>query len=148
MSPALRLVVGSLAGILAAMLLIAGIQTLGHQIFPPPDDLRSASPERLAAMLAAMPLEAWIPVLVSYLLGAEAGAAIASLISHRPGLATAIVGAVLLGATAANLTLLPHPTWFAIASVLVVVAGSVGGGFAAWALGRARTAGVARTRGI
>lgn len=148
MSPALRLVVGCLAGILAAMLLIAGIQTVGHQIFPPPEGLADASGDRLAALLAAMPVEAWIPVLVSYLLGAEAGAAIASLISRRPVLASAIVGAVLLGATAANLTLLPHPTWFAIASVVVVVAGSVGGGFTAWALGRTRTAGVASTRRI
>lgn len=136
MSPALRLVVGCLAGILAAMLLIAGIQTVGHQIFPPPEGLADASGDQLAALIAAIPFEAWIPVLVSYLLGAEAGAAIAGLISRRPGLTAAIVGAVLLGATAANLTLLPHPTWFAIASVVAVVAGSVGGGFTAWALGR------------
>jgi hypothetical protein len=137
MPPAIRLVLACLAGILVAMLVIAGIQAIGHQVFPPPEGLAEASGDQLAALLAAMPVEAWMPVLAGYLLGAEFGVMVAGLISRRPVLATAIVGAVLLGATAANLTLLPHPTWFAIASVVVVIAGSVGGGFTAWALGRA-----------
>ncbi|MCU0753821.1 MAG: hypothetical protein MUE46_01695 [Xanthomonadales bacterium] len=138
MPHAIRLVLACLAGILVAMLVIAGIQAIGHQLMPPPPGLAEAQGDALAALMATMPVEAFVPVLVGYLLGAEFGAIVATLISRRPVLATAIVGAVLLGATAANLTLLPHPTWMAIASVIAVVAGSVGGGFTAWALGRAR----------
>lgn len=138
MSPVLRLLFGSLAGILVAMLVIAGIQAVGHQWVPPPAGLAEASADRQAALLAALPLEAWLPVLLSYFLGAEVGATLAGVVSRRPILGASIVGAVLLGATAANLMLLPHPGWFAIAAVVVVLAGSAGGGFNAWLFGRRR----------
>lgn len=135
-----RVLLGCLAGILAAMLVIAGIQALGHLWMPPPEGLAEARGEQLEALLAGLPLDAWIPVLLSYFLGAEVGAMLAGWIGRRPVLAAAVVGAVLLGATAANLLLLPHPAWFAVASVAAVVAGSVGGGFNAWLFTRRRAA--------
>lgn len=140
MPPVIRLVLGCLAGILVAMLVIAGIQSLGHQWMPPPAGLAEAQGDALAEMLAALPLEAWIPVLLSYFLGAEIGATLAGVLGRRPFLGAAVVGAVLLGATAANLLLLPHPAWFAATAVAVVIAGSAGGGFNAWLFSRRRPA--------
>lgn len=134
----IRLALACLAGILIAMLLIAGIQAIGHQLMPPPAGLAEAQGEALAALMASLPVEAYLVVLIAYFIGAEVGAAVAGLISGRPVLAAAVVAAVLLGATAANLVMLPHPAWMAVASVLAVAMGSVGGGFTAWAVGRAR----------
>lgn len=147
MSPTLRLIAGNLAGILVAMLVIAGIQAVGHQLVPPPAGLAEASADRQAALLAALPLEAWLPVLLSYFLGAEIGATLAGIVGGRPILGAAVVGAVLLGATAANLMLLPHPAWFAVTAVLVVLAGTAGGGFNAWLYSRRRTASAGKRPG-
>lgn len=136
----IRLILACLAGILVAMLVIAGVQTVGHLLIPPPAGLAEAQGEALKTLMAQMPVEAYLSVLIAYFLGAEIGAAAAGLISHRPLLSAAVVAAVLLGATAANLALLPHPTWVAIASVVAIIVGSTGGGFTAWALNRAITA--------
>lgn len=130
----IRLALACLAGILIAMLLIAGIQAIGHQLIPPPAGLAEAHGEALAALMASLPVEAYLVVLIAYFIGAEVGATAAGLISARPVLAAAVVAAVLLGATAANLLMLPHPVWMAVASVLAVTMGSVGGGFTAWAV--------------
>lgn len=137
----LRLLFACLAGTLLAMLVIAGVQAIGHQLFPPPAGLAEAQGEALAALMATLPFEAFLAVLIAYFLGAEVGATVAGLISRRPVLAAAVVGAILLGATAANLLMLPHPAWFAAASVGVVIAGSAGGGFNAWILTRRRRTG-------
>lgn len=134
----IRLTLACLAGILVAMLLIAGIQAIGHQLMPPPAGLAEAQGEALAALMASLPVEAYLVVLIAYFIGAEVGAAAAGLISGRPVLAAAVVAAVLLGATVANLLMLPHPAWMAVASVVAVIMGSVGGGFTAWTVGRSR----------
>jgi len=105
---------------LAAFVVIYAVEALGHAVYPPPAGVDWKNPEAIRAYVAGLPLGAFGFVLLAYAVGSLVGGALATLISGRasvvPGL---VVGGLLMVAGVANLSVVPHPLWFAIVSTLL-----------------------------
>lgn len=118
MHPTLRLALALVAGIAAALFTIMLIETLGHSLYPPPT-LDYSDTEALRAYVEGLPIGAKLIVLSAWLAGTVDGVFVAGLINRaRYGLCAAVIGALVLAATLANLAMIPHPLWMAAAGVL------------------------------
>jgi hypothetical protein len=130
-----RGVAATVAGIVCAGLVIAGIEWLGHRLYPPPAGLKSDDFDALAAHVAQMPVGAFFLVLLAWLLGVFAGAWLSATIAgRRPRLYSGVIAAVILLGAIANFAMIPHPVWFMALAVLTLPLA----GFAAAALAMRR----------
>lgn len=119
MNPKLRLALALLGGTAAAFITVALIETMGHTVYPAPVNLDYGNPEALKAYVEALPLGATLFVLAAWLAGTVDGVLVAGLINRaRYGLCAAVIGAVVLAATLANLWMIPHPLWLAMAGII------------------------------
>jgi hypothetical protein len=119
MNPTLRLSLALLAGTAAAFVTVALIETAGHTIFPAPANLDYGNPEALKVYVEALPLAAKLMVLTAWLAGTIDGVLVAGLINRaRYGLCAAVIGTLVLMATLANLWMIPHPLWLAMAGII------------------------------
>jgi len=122
MSPTLRSVLAVVFGLILGAAVILAVQALGHQVYPIPEGLDVRDPEALKAYVAEAPVGVLLFVLAAYALGSFAGGAFAGWYARRaPATHGLIVGAVLLAGGVANLLMIPHPAWFAVACVAVFV---------------------------
>ena len=118
----LRYVLAYLAGALVAGFVVAGIEALGHAVYPPPAGLDPSDLEQLKAMVATLPVGAFLFVLSAWAAGAYAGGLVAARIAPaRRGVLAAAVGALVLAAVVANLTMIPHPLWFSVVGIVTVL---------------------------
>lgn len=116
----LRTVFAFLIGAVVMGAAVAGLQALGHWIWPPPSGIDPSTPDDVARLIAAMPIAAKIWVLVSYATAVEV-ATIAAVLVHRPrwrGLAMAM-GLLMAALSALNFWLLPHPWWMVVIGLLM-----------------------------
>ncbi|GAB2652789.1 hypothetical protein [Arenimonas aestuarii] len=119
----LRYVLAFLAGAIVAGFVVAGLEALGHAVYPPPVGIDPGDIEQIKAAVAAMPVGALLFVLFAWVAGAYAGGLVAArLAPGRRGLLAAVVGALVLAAVVANLAMIPHPLWFAALGILAVLA--------------------------
>ncbi|MBE5315312.1 MAG: hypothetical protein H4O13_07915 [Xanthomonadales bacterium] len=126
----------TVAGVLAAGLTIAGVEWLGHRLYPPPVGLQANDLQALAAHVAAMPIGALLFVLLAWLLGVFLGGLVAAFLAgRRHRLYAGVVVAVILLGAIANFAMIPHPAWFMALTVLVLPLA----GFAAAGLATARS---------
>ncbi len=110
----LRIILGTLAGIVAAGLIVLAIESLGHMIYPPPPGIDLANPEALATIIDQLPLGALIAVVVAWIAGSFGGGAVAAKIS-RVHWTAGTVGAVMVAGGAWSMIEIPHPMWMRIA---------------------------------
>lgn len=126
----------TVVGVLVAGLSIAGVEWLGHRLYPPPAGLQANDLEALAAHVATMPIGALLFVLLAWLLGVFLGGLVAaSLAGRRHRLYAGVVVAVILLSAIANFAMIPHPAWFMALTVLTLPLA----GFAAAALAGSRS---------
>lgn len=126
MNSAIRYVLAILAGVGVAFLLVAGIETIGHQAYPPPAGLDFSNAAQLAAYVQALPPGALLLVLAAWAIAAFAGGVVACAIArNRAFLCAGIIGAAILLAAAANLSMLPHPAWFAACAIAAILLATV-----------------------
>jgi len=120
MKSAFRALLGLLAGMMVAVAVIATIEALGHKIWPLPALPGSAKdPAAMATMMAQASLGALASVVLAWWLGAAAGAWIGYRFAgapHARAVGLGVAGVIWL-ATAANLLLMPHPTWMMAAGL-------------------------------
>lgn len=118
MHPTLRLALSLAAGIAAALVTIIVIETVGHSLYPPPA-LDGTDTEAMRAYVDGLPVGAKLIVLIAWLAGTIDGVFVAGLVNRtRFGLCAAVIGALVLTATLANLAMIPHPLWMVAAGVL------------------------------
>lgn len=121
------------AGILAGMIFIAAVQAAGHALYAPKVMPDMNDPNAVAAFVAAMPIGAFMSVLIAYAGGTFIGGWMACKVAReRPRLYAGIIGALVLVATIANFVKIPHPLWFIVACMVTIplmayLAGSAGG---------------------
>ncbi len=129
--------IGSIiAGLAVSVLIIMGVQMIGHAIWPPPEGLDWNDTEVIRTYTSQLPFLALLFPIVSYFLGALAGPFVACRIGTlKPLVCVGIIGIVLLAFTVANLIQIPHPVWFSILAVAAVMIG----GWLALQLGSRRT---------
>ncbi len=116
----LRSVLGIVLGFVLGTAVIAGLETLGHVIYPPAKEVDFHNPEAVKAYMAVIPLGALLFVLLAFAAGAFVGGWVAAWVARRaPALHALIVGGFFLLAGIANLMMIPHPLWFAIVNLLI-----------------------------
>jgi len=130
MHAAVRIPLAVIAGVVVAFAVIAGIEAIGHQVYPVPAGLDLSKPKLIQEHVQNLPLGALLFVLVAWLAGAFIGGVVAAFVARaRAVLVSATVGTLVLAATIANLIMIPHPLWMAVAGIAGVV-------LAAWFAGR------------
>ena len=117
----IRIILGIIAGLIAAVITVALVEMLGHLIYPPPPGVDVSDPEQLSAIMSTIPLGAKIAVLIAWAVGIIVGSVVAMLISKKPWSAW-IVGGFILLMGAITMYMIPHPLWMVIATPLVTIA--------------------------
>ena len=117
-NPAMRSLAAVVAGIVIALVVIAGVEAVGHAIFPPSSELDLARAEDQARMMEAIPPAAKAVVVLAWFLGSLAGACAAIAIARR------VVPAWIVAVTIAGLGLwttqmFPHPDWMLASAVVL-----------------------------
>lgn len=136
----LRLILSIVAGVIIAFVIVmAGdmlSQSLASSSGPAPTDMNDRA--AMDAYVAGLPTAVFAAMLATWTVAAFAAAAFAARFGRRGTWPGWVAGGLFLCATAANLLMIPHPAWMAIAGVvLVVAAGWFGARLGAG--GRART---------
>lgn len=122
MPPFVRSILAIIAGGVIAFGVIAAVQYLSSLLFPAPPGMDMTDPAALREFMAALPLGAFLMVLLSYVFGGLAGGFVAARLAPWARTGHAVAIAVLLAAASVvNLRMVPHPTWFMIANLAVVV---------------------------
>ena len=120
----LKLVLGVLAGVAAGFVTVFLIEMISSRLYPMPAGLDPTNAGAMKAYIAALPVGAFALVLGAMTLGAFDAAAVAAAVAGRRRLAGWIAGGVIVAATVINLFAIPHPAWFAAASVVLATAGA------------------------
>lgn len=105
-----------IAGMVAASLVVLVIEMLSSTLYPVPRGDAAAMREAIATL----PAGAFAFVLAAWTAGAFLGVWLATRIA-RSAVAGLIVALLFLGACAANLVALPHPSWFWAAAIILVI---------------------------
>jgi cytochrome c biogenesis protein CcdA len=116
----IRIILGIVAGLVAAVVTVMLVEMAGHLIFPPPDGVDVSDPEQLAAIMQDIPLGAKIAVLVAWAAGIIVGGAVAILVAKRNWTAW-VVGLAVLAMGALTMMMIPHPFWMMVATPLITV---------------------------
>jgi hypothetical protein len=135
----MRMLIGAVAGIVVAFLIVLAVEFVGHAVFPPPAGLDIHDPADQARLMEAMPAAAKAFVLLAWFLGALAGALVANRIAGQR-LAGWIVALLVIAGGVATMLMIPHPAWMWAAGIaLPLLAGWLAGRMT----GTARTVGAA-----
>lgn len=115
---AIRGLLAVVAGLVTAMLVIAGVEAVGHAIFPPPEGLDPMRAEDQARFMELLPLEAKLMVVLAWFLGSLAGASAAIAIARRV-LPAWIVAVAIAGLGLWTTQMFPHPDWMLASAVVL-----------------------------
>ena len=124
----MRTVVAVILGVVSGTLAIALVERTGHQVYPPPEGLDIEDREAVAELVAAAPIGALLFVLAAWGIGAGVGGWISVRLGSPVPRGPFIVGLVLLAFGVTNMLMIPHPTWFFIAGVLIFLPTALLGG--------------------
>ena len=115
-----RSILALLAGCLAAGVLTAVCESLGHLAFPPPPGTDMSSHEAIARNMDKIPRAAMAAVVLGWAIGTCAGAAVAAWLAPRaPRAHGLVVGLVMLGLGLFTMIVIPHPLWFWVAALVL-----------------------------
>jgi len=107
------------AGPGTAFVVILLLEAALQLVFAMPSDWSAADPAALDRAMRAIPIIAFVGLLVAYMIGSFAGGMTAALVvdgrSNRPSVVT---GIALTIAGAVSVFTMYHPTWFRVASLL------------------------------
>lgn len=123
-------------GLIVMFVVVAVVEMLGHEVFPPSDEMKRAidllmknDPGAQQAIRDALPTMSnatFVPVVLAWMLGAGAGAwtsaAMAGRMHSTFGLAIGLLVALF---AAGNMLAIPHPTWMWPAGILLPVASAM-----------------------
>lgn len=119
-------IAAGVAGALIAVGLVWIIEMTGHTIYPPPPDLDFTDAEAIRLYMSGLSLGAFAFVGGAWFIGTLGGTLVACYVGNAaPRIFAAVVGTLMLVATASNLAIIPHPLWFSITGIAGVI-------FAAW----------------
>lgn len=117
-----RTVLAVILGIVAAGLVVAGIEYVAHLLHAPPVPIDTNDPDAVRAFMQTVPATALVSVVLAWALGSIAGGFVAAKVSrlHKRGAALA-VGVLMVLLVAANFFVVPHPAWMMAMGVLLPV---------------------------
>jgi hypothetical protein len=111
---------------------VAGVEALGHRIYPVPAGIDLKDPAVLRDLVAQLPIGTVVSVLVAWIVGSLAGAWVAARLASQLQLGhAAVIGALVLAGAGANMLLIPHPAWMWVGTLVgVPLAAYLGGRWA------------------
>jgi len=118
----LRTVLGIVAGVVLAFVVLMGLEMAGHAAMPPPAGLDPTNPEDLKRMVASSPMAAKAWVVFAWFAATVAGGWLARRLSRTGWAGWAIAGLIAAGGVA-NILMIPHPLWMQIAAVAAPLLG-------------------------
>lgn len=121
-----RLILGVLAGVVLAAVLVGAFEAAGHAMFPPPAGIDLKDPAQLAAVMDKIPLAAKAWVVGAWTLATAIAALVAAVTAQRTWAAWVIAG-IVAALAVATVLMIPHPAWMTVAAV----AGPLFGGWLA-----------------
>jgi hypothetical protein len=114
-----RAILAVVAGCVLSLLIVSGVEAVGHMIYPPPAGIDVRDPAAMRIVIAEMAFGAFVIIVSGWILGAGLGAWLATRLSGTgktwPGGA---VGGVTLAATGINLLAIAHPLWIVIVALI------------------------------
>ncbi|MBB5207353.1 hypothetical protein [Chiayiivirga flava] len=117
-----RTVLAVVLGIVAAGLVVAGIEAIGHALNPPPPGIDPSDPAAMQSLIANLPQSALVTVVLAWALGSIAGGFVAAKISRRHTLGAPLaVGIAMVLLIGVNFVAIPHPAWMMVCGVLLPV---------------------------
>lgn len=120
-----RNIAAGIAGVVVAFLLVLVVEKIGHAVYPPPADLNFADPDAMRAYIETLPIGALLFVAAAWFVGTTCGTCAACAIgTAKPVYFAAVVGGLMLVATAINLYMIPHPLWFSAVGIAGIVVGA------------------------
>lgn len=127
MNPTIRSIVGVLIGIVLAVFVVSAVEYLAYVLFPPPAGLDPRNAEDMPQILAQMPVAAFLIVGLAWALAVFVGGWGAARIARRaPDTHIAIIAAVVLVGAIWNMLRLPHPAWFWVVAIVLILLGALG----------------------
>ncbi len=120
-----RKIAAGVAGVVVAFAVVALVEYIGHMVYPPPADIDTHDLEAMAQLVTELPMGAFLFVLAAWASGALAGSIVAGRIIGQPTVLYTIgVTGIVTLASIMNLIAIPHPTWFSISAIaLLILAG-------------------------
>jgi len=116
----LRTILGILAGVVLAFVVMMALEMISFVAFPPPAGLDPADPEDVERMMAAAPFAAKVWLVFGWFASAVAGGWLARRLSRTGWAGWVIAGLIVVGGIA-NMMRIPHPLWLQIAAVAAPV---------------------------
>lgn len=124
-----RKILSVLCGIVLGMLVIGLIESLGHRLFPVPQEIsQTYENQDTEALLAQISPKMLLFVLLAYISGSFVGGFITVWIGRSKELSL-ITGLVLTLGGAITVFMIPHPLWFILLSLAVYIPFSMLGGW-------------------
>jgi hypothetical protein len=127
----MRKVLGTLAGVVVAVITITLVELIGHRLYPAPAGLDLSTPEGVTRYLESAPAGAMIAVVLGWFAGALLGGWTALAITRWTVSPWIIAGLIAAGGIY-NATQISAPLWMQLATVLAPALG----GWLALHLGR------------
>ena len=108
-------------GLTGAFVTMIILEIVGHLLFPTPLAVEAAGQSELQANLVNIPTGAYVTVALAHGAGLLVGLLIARAIDRASMIGMYIIAVFLLLGTISNLFQLPHPVWFAILDIAIVL---------------------------
>ena len=126
MSESLRKLCAVLTGVIVSLLVVSGIESIGHIVYPPPGVMDLSDSVMLRKYVSTLPVGAFVFVLVAWVFGTVLGGMVACVIARkRPRVYSRIIGGVMLLLSTMNMLYIPHPLWFSVIAVALILAATV-----------------------
>ncbi len=127
-------------GSFAAMFIVGGLEQLVPLLYPVPAHIEPMSKEAVEDMIKGMPAGAFCCLLTAYAFGTFTGAFLGGLISRKNRMQVSLfVGTIILAGGIVNFTMLKHPLWFVVVSLIIYLPSAYLGGMLAEQIGKKRT---------
>ena len=117
----MRMLGALLAGMVTAGIAIIVFEMIAHGLHPFPPGVNPEDPAVMTKYLSTVPVSAMLMVIAGHFTGALFGNIVTLLIARQKRLPAIIFSLLMILATVANLFMLPHPVWFMIVDVAVVI---------------------------
>lgn len=117
----MKLFYATFSGVIAAFISMSLLESFGHSLFPIPFEIDHENLGAIADKLHLIPMEMYLSVVFAHGIGLLIGLLIAKSIDKTSKISLYIIAGFFLVGTIANLFMIPHPIWFAIADIGIVV---------------------------
>lgn len=117
-----RKLAAAIAGLVVAVTVTALIEAVGFAFFPPSVGLDFDGKEQLFRYIKALPVPVLLIVLFAWSSGVFAGSVTATMLGWgRSRMGCLIVTGFVLTAAVSNMLMIPHPGWFMLAAIIIIL---------------------------